>query len=88
MNLKDYLKRKKMKMKDLNQVLKINYESFIYHTHMHTHMIYIFFQIFYLGSELIDFEMPELRIPFELFDETEIQYKIPDLPEISDDDKI
>ncbi|KAK9296603.1 hypothetical protein QLX08_009437 [Tetragonisca angustula] len=40
------------------------------------------------GSELIDFEMPELRIPFELFDETEIQYKIPDLPEISDDDKI
>ncbi|XP_043520531.1 uncharacterized protein LOC122534202 isoform X1 [Frieseomelitta varia] len=40
------------------------------------------------GSELIDFEMPELRIPFELFDEREIQYKIPDLPEISNDDKI
>ncbi|KOX70048.1 hypothetical protein WN51_04565 [Melipona quadrifasciata] len=39
------------------------------------------------GSELIDFEVPELRIPFELF-EKEIHYEIPDLPEISNDDKI
>ena len=63
--------------------------SHVTHTHTHTYThIYIFFQIFYLGSELIDFEMPELRISFESFDDREIQYEIPDLPEISDDDKI
>ena len=73
--MKQYL----MKMKDLNQVLNINYISFIYY-------IYICFPNFYLDLEQIEIEIPELCKSPEIFDEEWIQYKNPDLPEISDDD--
>lgn len=69
-----------MKMKDLSQVLNINYISFMYY-------IYIYvFQIFYIDLEQIEIEMPELCKSPEIFDKEWIQFKNPDLPEISDDD--
>lgn len=49
--------------------------------------IYIYvFQIFYIDLEQIEIEMPELCKSPEIFDEEWIQFKNPDLPEISDDD--
>lgn len=49
--------------------------------------IYIYvFQIFYIDLEQIEIEMPELCKSPEIFDKEWIQFKNPDLPEISDDD--